>query len=207
MDDSDGNATESSIKAGSPSKASANWASVLTDAADIADTYREDGWTVVTCETRDVVPWSGGDEQTEVRREPPGDPDQQTDADEAGVAPGQAWSGGFDVLVSDPSFEATNAHVESVDTPAGTAASSFGSADVYRQTETDTTFVIAVERDDQTETVIVVPLYYRADEASRTLDAAREAGELLIRLRAASHDDWLTFSHDDPSLFVPVDAE
>ncbi len=110
------------------------------------------------------------------------------------VAPwtGDGPHGGFVVLVDDDSFGALEPLVE---------AGTFGAAEVYRRSIGAATVVVLVELDAPTERAIVLPLYYRPDEADQALAAARTADELQVRLRPDGSDDWLTFVHDDPTLF------
>ncbi|WP_290817849.1 hypothetical protein [Halovivax sp.] len=109
---------------------------------------------------------------------------------------GDDAAGGFLTLVGDESFDEIEARV---------AEGTFASAEVYRRRVGDAVLAIAVELDAPTETAVVVPLYYRPEEARAALDAAGAAGELQVRVRPEGRDDWLTFVHDDPELFEPDD--
>lgn len=100
--------------------------------------------------------------------------------------------GGFVALVDGDAFEDLEPIV---------ADRTFGAAEVYQRPIGDVTLALLVERDGPTERAIVIPLYYRTGEADEALASAAAAGELLVRVRAADGDDWLTFVHDDPSLF------
>lgn len=99
--------------------------------------------------------------------------------------------GGFVALVDDADLRELEPIVDE---------RTFGAAEVYQRTIEDATLVLLVELDAPTERAIVLPLYYRAGEADGALASADEAGELQVRVRADG-DDWLTFVHDDPSLF------
>ncbi|WP_254864228.1 DUF7529 family protein [Halovivax gelatinilyticus] len=77
----------------------------------------------------------------------------------------------------------------------------FGAAEVYQRPVDAGSFLVLVELDEPTERAIVLSLYYRREEAENALSRANEAGELQVRLRSTDGDDWLTFVHDDPSLF------
>lgn len=103
---------------------------------------------------------------------------------------------GLSVLVPDDEYETVETLVERERT-------SFDAAEVYRRAVGDVVFAIAVERDEATETAVVVPLYYRPREAGEVLEAALEEGQLRLHLRPPSVENWVTFGHDEPSLFVP----
>ncbi|KDE59629.1 hypothetical protein EL22_19355 [Halostagnicola sp. A56] len=96
----------------------------------------------------------------------------------------------------------------------------FSAVDVYYQTDGQTMFVLAVERDDESHHAVLVPLYYDLPDASAVLQTALAEGNLSIYLdpadepeaeaepqqadesEAPDEDRWVVFSHDDPSLFV-----
>lgn len=84
----------------------------------------------------------------------------------------------------------------------------FAAVDVYYQTEGQTTFILAVERDDETEHAVLLPLYYDLPDASSVLETALAEDHLFVyldptdELTAADEDRWVVFSHDEPSLFV-----
>ncbi|SFS66723.1 DUF7529 family protein [Halostagnicola kamekurae] len=98
----------------------------------------------------------------------------------------------------------------------------FSAVDVYYQTDGQTIFVLAVERDDESHHAVLVPLYYDLPDASVVLQTALAEGNLSIYLdpadepeaeveaeprqadesEATDEDRWVVFSHDDPSLFV-----
>lgn len=103
-----------------------------------------------------------------------------------------AAAGGFVVLVDDESFDELRPVV--ADRP-------FGAAEIYQRSVADAILLILVELDAPTERAIVLPLYYRSGEADDALSGATDAGELQVRIRPDGGDDWLTFVHDDPTLF------
>ncbi|AHF98522.1 hypothetical protein HALLA_06375 [Halostagnicola larsenii XH-48] len=89
----------------------------------------------------------------------------------------------------------------------------FAAVDVYYQTEGQTTFILAVERDDETEHAVLLPLYYDLPDASSVLETALADGHLFVYLDPADEpaetdeDRWVVFSHDEPSLFVDSVAD
>ncbi|WP_436346696.1 DUF7529 family protein [Natronorubrum sp. FCH18a] len=107
---------------------------------------------------------------------------------------------GLDVQVSTDEYEFLERLIESSEVTVTTA-------DVYyRPPEGDTPerIALAVERDDETETAVFVPLSYDLDESRSVFETALRAEELLLHVTTAApaDDGWVSFSHDDPSLFL-----
>ncbi|ELY46862.1 DUF7529 family protein [Natronorubrum tibetense] len=107
---------------------------------------------------------------------------------------------GFDVEVSPDEYEFLERLIESSEVTVTTA-------DVYyRPPESDTEqrVALAVERDDETETAVFVPLKYDLDDSRAVFETALRAEELLLHVTTATpaDDGWVSFSHDDPSLFL-----
>lgn len=106
---------------------------------------------------------------------------------------------GLEVLVTDPEYEPITAAVEREE-------AAFGRAEVYRRRVGEDTHVLVVEADDATETAVVLPLSYTLEGARDVLESALEAGKLRIHVRPPSLDDgWISFAHDEPTLFVDDD--
>lgn len=116
-----------------------------------------------------------------------------TEADDDGRS-----TSGFSVLAPDDEFDALRGAVDR-------GEARFDAAEIYRRVAGSGVLTLAVELDSATETAAVIPLYYRLEEASEALESALERGELLLRVRPTSHEDWVTFTHDDPALFAPDD--
>lgn len=104
---------------------------------------------------------------------------------------------GINAFVPEDAYEPVEVAVEH-------DGSTFDRADVYRRTVEETTYVLAVELDEPTETVVAVPLAYSLEDASAVLETALEEGHLPVHVRPPSVDAWVSFSHADPSLFVDV---
>lgn len=102
---------------------------------------------------------------------------------------------GFRAIVGDEEYDAVERVVRRPEV-------AFTAVDVYRQTEGRTTVVLAVERDDESQTAVLVPLYYERPEARSVVETALADGRLLVYVETAGGDTWVVFSHDDPSLFV-----
>lgn len=106
---------------------------------------------------------------------------------------------GFDVRVSSDEYEFVEGVIESGDVTV-TAADVY-----YRPSEDDTRRIaLAVERDEETETAVFVPLTYDVDESRAVFERALTEEALLLHVTTADAetDGWVSFSHDDPSLFL-----
>lgn len=102
---------------------------------------------------------------------------------------------GLSVLVPDSEYDAVEAVVEREDV-------SFDAAEIYHRPMGNTTFALAVELDTDSETAVLVPLAYSVQEMRSVFETALEEGELSIHVRPLSIENWVSFAHDDPSLFV-----
>lgn len=106
---------------------------------------------------------------------------------------------GFDVLVPDDEFENLLAVVE---------GATFDASDVYATEAGDTVFLLVAMRDDDGETAVLFPLYYRrgGDSVEALRDHAEETGTVRTLLRPLQRDRVVTFEHDEPALFFPDGA-
>ncbi|MFC4541170.1 hypothetical protein ACFO5R_04410 [Halosolutus amylolyticus] len=104
---------------------------------------------------------------------------------------------GMHVTVSPDEYDLVESLVES-------DGGGFESANVYYLPAdgADRRFAIAVERDETTETAVIVPLTYSISAARSVLERALYEEELLVHVRPDSAAEWIVFSHEDPSLFV-----
>ncbi|ELY64172.1 DUF7529 family protein [Natronococcus jeotgali] len=83
-------------------------------------------------------------------------------------------------------------------------AVAFGDAEVYyRPSEGgDRRFALIVERDERSETAVVVPVAYAFPEARDVFERALRESDLQVHVRPADAAEWIVFSHGDPSLFL-----
>ncbi|MHC3439703.1 DUF7529 family protein [Natrialbaceae archaeon A-gly3] len=114
-----------------------------------------------------------------------------------------------DVLAVDRSDRAglealvTNEEYDPVATAVERDGATFDRAEVFRRQVESTTHVLTVEADDETETAVVLPLAYTLEDAREILETTLESGVLEIHVRPpALEDGWVSFAHDEPSLFV-----
>ncbi|MXV63220.1 hypothetical protein GS429_14315 [Natronorubrum sp. JWXQ-INN-674] len=107
---------------------------------------------------------------------------------------------GFDVRVSADEYELVESLIERGDV-AVTAADVY-----YRPPESDDEprIALAVERDEDTETAVFVPLTYDLAESRSVFETALKTEELLLHVTTETDDadGWVSFSHEDPSLFL-----
>ncbi|MDS0473585.1 hypothetical protein [Natrinema sp. 1APR25-10V2] len=106
---------------------------------------------------------------------------------------------GLDVRVSREEYETVADLIEEGDV-------TITAADVYYRPladeGSDRRVALAVERDEDSETAVFVPLSYDISDARSVFETALVEEELLIHVAADPADGWVSFSHDDPSLFL-----
>jgi hypothetical protein len=108
---------------------------------------------------------------------------------------------GFDVLLPDGEFEALVAVVD--------GGASFDAYEVYSAVRGGVRFMAVVMLDEAAETAVLFPLYVRpgAEAAQELRGHAEEAGAVETHLRRLAGDRYVTFVHDDPSLFFGQGSE
>ncbi|ELY82591.1 DUF7529 family protein [Natrinema pallidum] len=106
---------------------------------------------------------------------------------------------GLDVTVSAAEYEIVADLIEE-------GAVTITSANVYyRPVAADGSerrLALTVERDESSETAIFVPLTYDLSACRDVFETALLEEQLLTHVTTASTDRWVSFSHDDPSLFL-----
>ncbi|WP_435551329.1 DUF7529 family protein [Natrinema sp. CGMCC1.2065] len=106
---------------------------------------------------------------------------------------------GLDVAVSQSAYELVEGLIEDGDV-------TISAADVYyrplEEGDGDRRVALAVERDEETETAVLVPLVYDVSACRSVFKTALLEAELLVHVAADPVAGWVTFSHDDPSLFL-----
>ncbi|WP_222920156.1 hypothetical protein [Natrinema sp. SYSU A 869] len=106
---------------------------------------------------------------------------------------------GLDVTVSAEEYEVVETLIEEGDV-------TITSANVYYRPlaadGSDRRVALTVERDESSETAIFVPLTYDISACRDIFEPALLEEELLTHVTTDSTDRWVSFSHDDPSLFL-----
>lgn len=105
---------------------------------------------------------------------------------------------GFSVLVPESEYEAVEDAF---------ADCEFESVEVFSHAAGGIVFVLAVERDERREVAVTVPVFYRRPDARGIFEVAEQRGTLPVHVRSLSTDRWVTFSHDEPSLFAGERSE
>jgi hypothetical protein len=107
---------------------------------------------------------------------------------------GGRW--GLDVVVPGDEFEALEELVE-------VESFAFDESEVYRADRGGVVFLVVAVLDTDTGAAVLFPAYYDVDRGRSMLDRAMEAGEMRTHLRPLSVENVITFTYDDPSLFMP----
>ncbi len=106
---------------------------------------------------------------------------------------------GLDVTIAESAYDRVADLVGSDDV-------SFGDAEVYyRPSEgesDDQRFALVVERDERSESAVLVPVTYALSASREVFERALREEDLQIHVRPEAADEWIVFSHDDPSLFL-----
>ncbi|QCC59699.1 hypothetical protein NP511_14965 [Natrinema thermotolerans] len=100
---------------------------------------------------------------------------------------------GLDVLLPGPEYE----NLESL-----TENCSFVDVDVFRAADSSMFYLLIVEKDPESETVVFVPAYYDPGSGQPKLDTIRSDSEFRLFCRRLS-DDYIEFVHGDVQPFLP----
>lgn len=82
-------------------------------------------------------------------------------------------------------------------------AGGFESAQVLRAETKGSVYVVVVLEDEPTETAVLLPAYYSPGEQEDFVDMIKSEGEVRIHVRPLDERRVLTFTHQDPELFLP----
>ena len=103
---------------------------------------------------------------------------------------------GLDVVAPPDEYEALEALVDDA---------AFEASHVYRTEADDVRLFIVVEGvtgSDAGDTAVVVPAFLPADASDGLAARAREEGVMCTHVRPPAEDARVTFTHDDPELFL-----
>lgn len=107
---------------------------------------------------------------------------------------------GLDVLVPGDEFEALEELIE-------VESFAFDESEVYRAARGGVVFLVVAVLDTDAGSAVLFPAYYDVDRGRSMLDRAVEAGEMRTHLRPLSVENVITFTYDDPSLFMPPSGD
>lgn len=158
------------------------WQAVVEDMEGLAAEYREIGWEVLELHPGDVATLDGGG-------------DSGDDGDDGTGGDSEDDRHGLEVLVPDPEFEELEAWIEE--------GARFGSYEVYRTTEDEVVFLLVVLTDEATERAVCVPAYYETSSVETLRTCAEHDGVFFTYVRRLQRDRVITFTGDDPGLFLP----
>lgn len=114
------------------------------------------------------------------------------------VRAGDVERTGFELLAPDNEFDPLS---EAVD-----AGDGFDSANVYRANPSGTVYAVVALEDESIETALLFPVYYAPGQHQDLVEMVRSEGEVRTHVRPLDDRRIFTFTHDDPSLFLPDDA-
>ena len=103
---------------------------------------------------------------------------------------GDRW--GFDVLVPDDEFDQLHEWVHD---------GAFDEHDVYR-VESGIVFALVVLKDEADERAVCCPLYYDDAAVEGLGELADQQGRVFTHVRNLA-EEYVTFTHEEPSLFFP----
>lgn len=106
---------------------------------------------------------------------------------------------GIDLLAPDNEFDPV---AEAFD-----AADGFEDAAVFRADTAGSVYIVVALESEATETAVLLPAHYSPPENEAFMDMVYEEGEVRIHVRPLNERRILTFTHEDPSLFLPDHSE
>ena len=106
---------------------------------------------------------------------------------------------GIELLAPDDEFDDLSTAYDEAD--------GFESAQVFRADPGGSIFLVIALENPGTETVALLPAYYSPLEHNEFVEMIRDEGEVRTHVRPLDERRILTFTHDDPSLFLPPEDE
>jgi hypothetical protein len=106
---------------------------------------------------------------------------------------------GIELLAPDDEFDDLSTAYDEAD--------GFESAQVFRADPGGSIFLVIALENPGTETVALLPAYYSPVEHNEFVEMIRDEGEVRTHVRPLDERRILTFTHDDPSLFLPAEDE
>lgn len=101
---------------------------------------------------------------------------------------------GFDVLVPGNEFSATQAAVDGVD---------FEEYEAYNAQTDGIVFAVVVMKADAAQRAVLVPIYYRVDDAEEAVERIENAGESRIYVRPLDDSERVLFTQSAPDALLP----
>lgn len=112
--------------------------------------------------------------------------------------PGESGRAGFELLAPDNEFDPV--------ADAFDATSGFEESEVFRAVEAGMVYVLIVLAAPDIETVVLLPAYYSHGNDRAFVEYLEANESVPVHVRPLDQRRVLTFSHADPSLFLPPDS-
>ena len=149
------------------------WEDVIDDMEATAEEYREDGWEAYELHPGDVTTLPSGQTQ------------------DGGFADDRV---GLDVVVPGEEFERIEPLVEE---------GRFDSYEAFRAEAGGVVFLVVAMKDQQAKRAVLVPAYYRVENAREMLVRAEERGEMRMWVRPLDDSRQVVFGQDSPDALFP----
>jgi len=111
--------------------------------------------------------------------------------------PGEAGRRGIELLAPDNEFDPIAA---AFDETAG-----FETAEVFRAVDGGMVYLLFVLEASDIETAVLLPAYYSHGNETEFVEMLETAVDVPVHVRPLNERRILTFTYDDPSLFLPPD--
>lgn len=101
---------------------------------------------------------------------------------------------GFDVLVPGNEFEAVQEAVEGAE---------FDEYEAYNAQANGVVFAVVVMKADDAERAVLIPIYYRVEDAEETVRRIEAAGESRLYVRPLDDSERVLFTQQQPAALLP----
>lgn len=101
---------------------------------------------------------------------------------------------GFDVLVPGNEFSETQAAVDGAE---------FAEYEAYNAQTNGVVFAVVVMKADAAQRAVLIPIYYRVDEAEETVERIDAAGESRLYVRPLDDSERVLFTQSAPDALLP----
>lgn len=122
---------------------------------------------------------------------------QEIHPGDVSIFTGEADRTGIELLAPDNEFDPA---AEAFD-----AAGGFENAQVFRAETEGTVYLVIALEDSANETAVLYPAYYSPGHHDEFVEMIQSEGVVRTHIRPLDQRRILTFTHEDPSLFLPED--
>ena len=156
------------------------WEDTIADMEATAAEFRDAGWETVELHPGAVTPLPAGETNE-------GYADERV---------------GLDVLVPGNEFDAVKQAVGGLDGEEGTAVS-YDEYEAFRAEADSVVFVVVAMKSEEAGTTVLIPLYYKLDEADETVRRVSERDEMRLFVRPLDDSERVVFSQQSPDGLLP----